>query len=76
MIVIVVCLPGYLVSFVTLNFVVICEIWWELFGATTSYNINLIAVAIVSLGCTGIVSVVIILHYNFFIKSSKFFISY
>nr|XP_050861032.1 equilibrative nucleoside transporter 4 [Vespula vulgaris]XP_050861033.1 equilibrative nucleoside transporter 4 [Vespula vulgaris] len=43
---------GYLVSFVTLNFVVICEIWWELFGATTSYNINLIAVAIVSLGCT------------------------
>lgn len=67
---------GYLVSFVTLNFVVICEIWWELFGATTSYNINLIAVAIVSLGCTGIVSIVIILRYNFFIKSSKSFISY
>ncbi|KYN01108.1 PREDICTED: equilibrative nucleoside transporter 4 [Cyphomyrmex costatus] len=43
---------GYLVSFVTLNFVVICEIWWELFGVVTSYTINLIAVAIVSLGCT------------------------
>ncbi|EZA60522.1 hypothetical protein DMN91_009960 [Ooceraea biroi] len=43
---------GYLVSFVTLNFVVICEIWWELFGVATSYTINLIAVAIVSLGCT------------------------
>ncbi|XP_015593950.1 equilibrative nucleoside transporter 4 [Cephus cinctus] len=43
---------GYLVSFVTLNFVVICEIWWEVFGVATSYTINLIAVAIVSLGCT------------------------
>lgn len=43
---------GYLVSFVTLNFVVICEIWWELFGVATSYTINLIAVAVVSLGCT------------------------
>ncbi|XP_033208424.1 equilibrative nucleoside transporter 4 [Belonocnema kinseyi] len=43
---------GYLVSFVTLNFVVICEIWWELFGVSTSYTINLVAVAVVSLGCT------------------------
>lgn len=43
---------GYLVSFVTLNFVVICEIWWHLFGVAASYNINLVAVAIVSLGCT------------------------
>ncbi|XP_032664647.1 equilibrative nucleoside transporter 4 [Odontomachus brunneus] len=43
---------GYLVSFVTLNFVVICEIWWELFGIATSYKMNLAAVAIVSLGCT------------------------
>ncbi|XP_029155008.1 equilibrative nucleoside transporter 4-like [Nylanderia fulva] len=43
---------GYLVSFVTLNFVVICEIWWEFFGVATSYTINLVAVAIVSLGCT------------------------
>lgn len=32
---------------------VICEIWWELFGVATSYTINLVAVAIVSLGCTG-----------------------
>ncbi|XP_046411770.1 equilibrative nucleoside transporter 4 [Neodiprion virginianus] len=43
---------GYLVSFVTLNFVVICEIWWELFGVKASYTINLVAVAVVSLGCT------------------------
>ena len=39
-------------SFVTLNFVVICEIWWTFFGVTTSYTINLVAVATVSLGCT------------------------
>ncbi|XP_076172612.1 equilibrative nucleoside transporter 3 [Ptiloglossa arizonensis] len=43
---------GYLVSFVTLNFVVICEIWWEVFAVANSYTINLVAVAIVSLGCT------------------------
>ncbi|KAG7205436.1 hypothetical protein KM043_007428 [Ampulex compressa] len=43
---------GYLVSFFTLNFVVICEIWWELFAVATSYTINLVAVAVVSLGCT------------------------
>ncbi|XP_011499005.1 PREDICTED: equilibrative nucleoside transporter 4 [Ceratosolen solmsi marchali] len=43
---------GYLVSFLTLNFVVICEVWWEVFGVATSYTINLVAVAIVSLGCT------------------------
>ena len=46
-------IAGYSVSFFTLNFVVLCEIWWELFGVATSYTINLIAVAIVSLGCTG-----------------------
>lgn len=44
---------GYLVSFLTLNFIVICEIWWEVVGVATSYTINLVAVAIVSLGCTG-----------------------
>ncbi|XP_076763335.1 equilibrative nucleoside transporter 3 isoform X2 [Xylocopa sonorina] len=43
---------GYLVAFVTLNFVVIYEIWWEAFSTSTSYTINLVAVAIVSLGCT------------------------
>ncbi|KAK0163646.1 hypothetical protein PV327_007309 [Microctonus hyperodae] len=43
---------GYLVSLITLNFVVISEIWWEIFGVATSYTINLIAVAVVSVGCT------------------------
>ncbi|XP_043284665.1 equilibrative nucleoside transporter 4 isoform X2 [Venturia canescens] len=43
---------GYLVSVITLNFVVISEIWWELFGEATSYTINLVAVAVVAVGCT------------------------
>nr|CAD7403439.1 unnamed protein product [Timema cristinae]CAD7428377.1 unnamed protein product [Timema monikensis] len=43
---------GYLVSFVTLFFVATCEIWFEVFGPSTSYTINLIAVAVVALGCT------------------------
>lgn len=46
-------MAGYLVSLITLNFVVISEIWWEIFGVATSYTINLIAVAVVSVGCTG-----------------------
>ncbi|CAB0029142.1 unnamed protein product [Trichogramma brassicae] len=45
---------GYFVSFVTLNFVATCEILWDLFSLSTSYTINLIAVAVVSLGCTGL----------------------
>lgn len=44
---------GYIVSFFTLLFVATCEIWWGIFGPNTSYTINLIAVAIVALGCTG-----------------------
>ncbi|KAL2714416.1 equilibrative nucleoside transporter 4 [Vespula squamosa] len=43
---------GYVISFLTLSFVIITEISWQLFTVTASYNINLIAVAIVSLGCT------------------------
>ncbi|XP_014215707.1 equilibrative nucleoside transporter 4 isoform X2 [Copidosoma floridanum] len=43
---------GYLVSFLTLNFIVVCEILWEVFGKATTYTINLVAVAVVSLGCT------------------------
>ncbi|XP_046663169.1 equilibrative nucleoside transporter 4 [Homalodisca vitripennis] len=43
---------GYVVSFFTLLFVATCEIWWGIFGPSTSYTINLIAVAIVALGCT------------------------
>lgn len=40
-------------SFATLVFVVTCEVWWEAFRSSTSYTINLAAVAIVAIGCTG-----------------------
>ncbi|GJQ84212.1 putative nucleoside transmembrane transporter [Trypoxylus dichotomus] len=43
---------GYLMSFVTLIFVVTCEVWWEAFRTSTSYTINLAAVAVVAIGCT------------------------
>jgi len=40
-------------SFITLIFVVVCEVWWEAWGSSTSYTVNLAAVAVVSVGCTG-----------------------
>lgn len=43
---------GYFMSFITLIFVIICEIWWEAFGTATSYDVNLTAVAVVAIGCT------------------------
>ncbi|XP_066250775.1 equilibrative nucleoside transporter 4 isoform X1 [Euwallacea similis] len=43
---------GYIMSFITLIFVVVCEIWWEAWGTATSYTVNLAAVAVVSVGCT------------------------
>ncbi|CAG9770893.1 unnamed protein product [Ceutorhynchus assimilis] len=43
---------GYIMSFITLIFVVVCEVWWEAWGTVTSYTVNLAAVAVVSVGCT------------------------
>ncbi|XP_060535894.1 equilibrative nucleoside transporter 4 isoform X2 [Cylas formicarius] len=43
---------GYVMSFITLIFVVVCEVWWEAFGTATSYTVNLAAVAVVAVGCT------------------------
>lgn len=43
---------GYLVSFITLLFVATCEVWLGIFGHTLAYTMNLIAVAVVALGCT------------------------
>ncbi|XP_044269593.1 equilibrative nucleoside transporter 4 [Tribolium madens] len=43
---------GYIMSFITLIFVVVCEVWWEAFGTATSYGVNLAAVAVVAVGCT------------------------
>lgn len=39
-------------SFFTLIFVLLCEVSWEAFGTTTSYTVNLAAVAVVAVGCT------------------------
>jgi len=44
---------GYGLSCVTLLFVAIGEIWLGLGGSDAGYTINLIAVAVVALGCTG-----------------------
>lgn len=43
---------GYIVSFSTLLFVAICEIYLGLFSIHTSYSINLIAMAVLAIGCT------------------------
>ncbi|KAI5718802.1 hypothetical protein M8J76_000503 [Diaphorina citri] len=43
---------GYIISFVTLLFIAFFEIWWQVFDSTTSYNVLLASVAVVSLGCT------------------------
>ncbi|KAF6202565.1 hypothetical protein GE061_002963 [Apolygus lucorum] len=43
---------GYIVSFFTLLFVAIFEVWLEVIPETKNYTANLIAVAVVALGCT------------------------
>lgn len=43
---------GYFVSFITLLFVAVCEIYLGLFSNHTSYSINLIAMAVLAVGCT------------------------
>ena len=44
---------GYILSFVTLLTIALCDIWFEMFVKETSYWLTLLAVAIVALGCTG-----------------------
>jgi solute carrier family 29 (equilibrative nucleoside transporter) protein 4 len=44
---------GYIISFVTLMFIAIFDVWLELFSKDASYKINLVSIAIVALGCTG-----------------------
>ncbi|XP_028968207.1 equilibrative nucleoside transporter 4 [Galendromus occidentalis] len=43
---------GYVVSCVTLVFVLLFEIGWDVFDHDTGYAVNLLAVAIVAFGCT------------------------
>lgn len=44
---------GYIVSFSTLVFVAVCEVAWHMFAANTAYSVNLAAVSLVAIGCTG-----------------------
>lgn len=44
--------PGYIISFVTLIFVALCEVAWHVFSAQTAYSVNLAAVSLVAIGCT------------------------
>ncbi|CAG0914699.1 unnamed protein product [Notodromas monacha] len=43
---------GYLISFGTLLFVAVFEIWLEIFPHNIAYRVNLLAVAVVAFGCT------------------------
>lgn len=45
-------IPGYIISFVTLIFVALCEVAWHVFSAQTAYSVNLAAVSLVAIGCT------------------------
>lgn len=44
---------GYVISVTTLLFVGICEVAWQMFSAQTAYSVNLIAVSLTAVGCTG-----------------------
>lgn len=44
--------PGYIISFITLVFVALCEVAWHVFSAQTAYSVNLAAVSLVAIGCT------------------------
>lgn len=44
---------GYVVSFTTLIFVAVCEVAFHMFAANTAYSVNLAAVSLVAIGCTG-----------------------
>uniref|UniRef100_A0A1B0G8Z3 Uncharacterized protein n=1 Tax=Glossina morsitans morsitans TaxID=37546 RepID=A0A1B0G8Z3_GLOMM len=44
---------GYIVSFTTLIFVAVCEVAWHMFTSNTAYSVNLAAVSLVAVGCTG-----------------------
>lgn len=44
---------GYIVSFMTLIFVAVCEVAWHMFSANIAYSVNLLAVSLVAIGCTG-----------------------
>jgi len=46
---------GYILSFIVLLFIAFCDVGGHAFSPTASYRITLVSVAVVALGCTGIV---------------------
>lgn len=44
---------GYAISLTTLVFVALCEVAWHMFTAQTAYSVNLVAVSLTAVGCTG-----------------------
>lgn len=44
---------GYTVSLITLMFVAFCEMAWHLFTTQTTYSVNLAAISLTAVGCTG-----------------------
>lgn len=45
---------GYAISMTTLIFVALCEVAWHMFNEKTAYSVNLVAVSLTAIGCTGI----------------------
>ncbi|XP_041373222.1 equilibrative nucleoside transporter 4-like [Gigantopelta aegis] len=43
---------GYIVSFVTLLLIALCDVWFQLFSEDVAYRITLLAVAVVAVGST------------------------
>lgn len=44
---------GYAISITTLIFVGTCEVAWHMFSSQTAYSVNLVAVSLTAVGCTG-----------------------
>lgn len=44
---------GYAISLTTLVFVALCEVAWHMFTTQTAYSVNLVAVSLTAIGCTG-----------------------
>lgn len=56
---------GYVISITTLVFVNTCEVAWHMFETQTAYSVNLVAVSMTAVGCTG--KIVTILYFNVFV---------
>lgn len=59
---------GYFVSCITLIFVLIFEIGWDVFDHDTGYAVTLLAVAVVAFGCTGEFLVSVLLGAQIFLN--------